>query len=79
MYEMTLKSKHEFDMPDLKFNYAVFEPFSKWRNTPIIGSQYYREVVNWAKKFEELVDFLDKLLPLIDDAALTAYGRSKRR
>lgn len=79
MYEMTLKSKYPYGTPDLIFNYAVYEPIIEWRNGAITGQLHYHEAVNWIKKFEELVDFLDNLLPLIDDATLTAYGFSKRR
>lgn len=79
MYEMTLKSKYPFSTPDLIFNYAVYEPIIEWRNGAITGQLHYHEAVNWIVTFEQLLDFMNKLMSLIDDATLTAYGFSKRR
>ena len=50
--------------PNLKFNYAIYEPISIFVGTECS----YTTIKNTA-------ELLEQLLPLIDDATLNAYGR----
>ena len=62
-YSMTIESIDSL-YPNLKFNYAVYEPISIF-----VGTECRYTTI---KRTAEL---LEQLLPLIDDATMTAYGR----
>ena len=50
--------------PNLEFNYAVYEPISIF-----VGTECYYTAI------KHTAELLEQLLPLIDDATMTAYGR----
>lgn len=62
-YSMTIESIGS-RYPNLKFNYAVYEPISVF-----VGTECSYTTI------KHTAELLEQLLPLIDDATLNAYGR----